>query len=59
VKGGVPFQHELFDLWEFNDDGLITAGHQFQDTAKVIEELDDAGKASSSGGSMGFDLGAS
>ncbi len=59
VKGGVPFQHELFDLWEFNDDGLITAGHQFQDTAKIIEELDDAGKASSSGGSMGFDLGAS
>lgn len=60
AKGGAPFQQELFDLWEFNEAGLITAGHQFQDTAKIINELDDAGKArSSGGGGMDFGLGSS
>lgn len=39
TKDGEPFEHLMFDLWEFNDDGLITRGRQFQDTAKIIAEL--------------------
>lgn len=41
-KGGQPFQHEMFDLWEFGADGLITKGSQFQDTAKLQNEMDEA-----------------
>ncbi|MEM7667316.1 MAG: nuclear transport factor 2 family protein [Pseudomonadota bacterium] len=47
VKGGAPFEQELFDLWEFNETGLITKGSQFQDTAKILNEMDDAEMAKS------------
>ena len=39
VHGGEPFEQELFDLWEFDEDGRITHGSQFQDTAKIINEM--------------------
>ena len=42
AKGGEPFEHEMFDLWEFNDEGKITRGSQFQDTAKIIHEMNRA-----------------
>lgn len=38
-KGGEPFEQELFDLWEFDDQGKIVSGTQFQDTAKIINEI--------------------
>ena len=46
-KGGDPFEMELFDLWEFGEDGRITKGSQFFDTAKVMDEMDDADMARS------------
>lgn len=46
-KGGDPFELELFDLWEFGEDGRITKGSQFFDTAKVMDEMDDADMARS------------
>ena len=46
-KGGEPFELELFDLWEFGEDGRITKGSQFFDTAKVMDEMDDAEMARS------------
>ncbi len=46
-KGGEPFELELFDLWEFGEDGRITKGSQFFDTAKVMDEMDDADMARS------------
>ena len=46
-KGGNPFEIELFDLWEFGQDGRITKGSQFFDTAKVMDEMDDADMARS------------
>ncbi len=46
-KGGEPFEIELFDLWEFGEDGRITKGSQFFDTAKVMDEMDDADMARS------------
>ncbi|MEM6858798.1 MAG: nuclear transport factor 2 family protein [Pseudomonadota bacterium] len=39
VEGRPEFEHEMFDLWEFNDDGKVISGHQYQDTAKLVEEL--------------------
>ncbi|MEL6486718.1 MAG: hypothetical protein AAFQ13_06210 [Pseudomonadota bacterium] len=39
VEGRPEFEHEMFDLWEFNDDGNVISGHQYQDTAKLVEEL--------------------
>ena len=39
VPGREPFEHLMFDLWEFTDDGRIKNGMQFQDTAKIIAEL--------------------
>ena len=39
VKGRPEFDHAMFDLWEFNEEGQIISGQQFQDTAKIIEEL--------------------
>lgn len=44
AKGGVPFEHEMFDLWEFDDEGRIKRGSQYQDTAKIIHELNHAAK---------------
>lgn len=46
-KGGDPFELEMFDLWEFGEDGRITKGSQFFDTAKVMDEMDDADMARS------------
>ena len=39
VEGRPEFEHEMFDLWEFNENGQVIKGQQFQDTAKIIEEL--------------------
>jgi ketosteroid isomerase-like protein len=39
TKGGTRFDQEVFDLWTFNEAGEIASGLQFQDTAKIIEEL--------------------
>lgn len=39
AKGGERFDQEVFDLWTFDEEGRITAGLQFQDTAKIIAEL--------------------
>lgn len=41
-KGGEPFEHEMFDLWEFDEEGKIVRGSQFQDTAKIIHEMNRA-----------------
>ncbi|QUL37016.1 nuclear transport factor 2 family protein [Erythrobacter sp. JK5] len=67
VKGGEPFEHEMFDLWEFDDEGRIIKGSQFQDTAKIIDELDTVAMAKSAYGTpraaddpvggMDFDIG--
>jgi len=38
-RGGEAFEQEEFDLWTFDDEGRITSGLQFQDTAKIIAEL--------------------
>ncbi len=43
VKGRKPFRQMLFDIWEFDDEGKIARGTQFQDTAKIIEEVKAAG----------------
>ena len=43
VKGGKPFRQELFDIWEFGDDGKVIKGTQYQDTAKVIAEVKACG----------------
>ena len=37
--GGAPFETQMFDLWEFNDDGRICCGTQFLDTAKLVQEM--------------------
>lgn len=37
-----PFEHLMFDLWEFDEHGRITSGRQFQDTAKIVQELTPA-----------------
>jgi ketosteroid isomerase-like protein len=37
--GGEPFESEMFDLWEFDDNGRICKGTQFRDTAKLIEVM--------------------
>ena len=37
--GGAPFDTQMFDLWEFDDNGLICCGTQFLDTAKVVAEM--------------------
>lgn len=39
TPGGEPFATQMFDLWEFDDDGLICCGTQFLDTAKLAAEL--------------------
>ncbi|MEO0699339.1 MAG: hypothetical protein AAFY81_06435 [Pseudomonadota bacterium] len=39
VEGRPEFEHEMFDLWEFNEDRKVISGRQFQDTAKLVEEL--------------------
>ena len=46
-KGGAPFEMEWFDLWEFDDQGRITKGSQFLDTAQLQNEMDDAEMAAS------------
>lgn len=43
VKGREPFRQMLFDIWEFNEAGKITRGTQYQDTAKIIEEVKAGG----------------
>jgi hypothetical protein len=30
----------MFDLWEFDDEGLICCGTQFLDTAKLVAEME-------------------
>jgi ketosteroid isomerase-like protein len=37
--GGEPFETLMFDLWEFGDDGRISSGTQFLDTAKVVAAM--------------------
>ena len=39
APGGAPFATQMFDLWEFNDDGRICCGTQFLDTAKLVQEM--------------------
>jgi ketosteroid isomerase-like protein len=39
VPGTPPFQTLMFDLWEFDDKGMICKGLQFVDTAKFIEVM--------------------
>ena len=39
APGGAPFETQMFDLWEFNDDGRICCGTQFLDTAKLVQEM--------------------
>src|SRR5437868_15309026 len=34
VPGAEPFDTLMFDLWEFDDNGMICRGTQFVDTAK-------------------------
>ena len=46
-KGGEPFEMELFDLWEFGEDGRIAKGSTWLDTAKLLEQMDDADMARS------------
>lgn len=43
VKGREPFQQKLFDIWTFDSDDKICAGQQYQDTAKIIAEMQAAG----------------
>jgi ketosteroid isomerase-like protein len=39
APGSEPFDSQMFDLWEFNDSGLICKGTQFLDTAKIVQEI--------------------
>ena len=39
ATGGERFEHEVFDLWTFDQTGKVISGLQFQDTAKIIAEL--------------------
>jgi ketosteroid isomerase-like protein len=39
VAGGEPFATQMFDLWEFDEDGRICCGTQFLDTAKLLAEM--------------------
>jgi ketosteroid isomerase-like protein len=39
VPGGEPFETMMFDLWEFDDSGMICRGTQFIDTAKFIDVM--------------------
>jgi len=34
-----PFDTLMFDLWEFDDDGKISRGTQFVDTARFVEAM--------------------
>jgi ketosteroid isomerase-like protein len=38
-RGGQPFETQMFDLWEFDDNGRICKGTQFVDTAKLVAEM--------------------
>jgi ketosteroid isomerase-like protein len=40
--GGQPFATQMFDLWEFDDNGRICRGTQFVDTAKIVAEMQPA-----------------
>ncbi|MFL0354893.1 nuclear transport factor 2 family protein [Erythrobacter sp. GH1-10] len=46
-KGGDIFEMELFDLWEFGEDGRITKGSQWLDTATLMDQMDEADMARS------------
>lgn len=39
VPGKEPFETLMFDLWEFDDCGMICKGMQFIDTAKFTEVM--------------------
>ena len=39
TPGGQPFETQMFDLWEFDDNGRICCGTQFLDTAKLVAEM--------------------
>jgi ketosteroid isomerase-like protein len=39
APGGEPFATQMFDLWEFDEDGRICCGTQFLDTAKLVAEM--------------------
>jgi len=39
APGGEPFETLMFDLWEFDDSGMICRGTQFLDTAKFINVM--------------------
>lgn len=43
VKGREPFRQMLFDIWEFDAEGKVCRGTQYQDTAKIIEEVKAGG----------------
>lgn len=44
-KGGEIFEMELCDLWEFGEDGRITKGSQWLDTATLMDKMDEADMA--------------
>ena len=39
VPGREPFETMFFDLWEFDDNGKISRGTQFLDTAKFVQVM--------------------
>ena len=39
TPGREPFPTQMFDLWEFDEEGRICCGTQFLDTAKLVSEM--------------------
>ena len=39
IPGSEPFETLMYDLWEFDDEGRISKGRQFIDTAKFVEVM--------------------
>jgi ketosteroid isomerase-like protein len=39
APGGEPFETQMFDLWEFDENGMICCGTQFLDTARLVAEM--------------------
>ena len=39
TPGREPFSTQMFDLWEFDEEGRICCGTQFLDTAKLVSEM--------------------
>jgi ketosteroid isomerase-like protein len=49
VPGKEPFETLMFDLWEFDERGMICRGTQFIDTAKFVEVMGGRAEVMTSG----------